>query len=157
MGTCDHSREVNSGGDTGSRRPTPIYFSLESLLSSVALMGIQLTLLICIIKLWSSCKRRPFGALNSHLINQRSIKTHEHLLTLGFLASFEMLNVTLSSVCKLGLAASISLRPPYTLAVMHSPLGVQMDKGWGWGGCWGGQSFISVQLTSVRLSDSGDG
>lgn len=109
-------------------------------MSSLGLMGIQLTPLIYIIKLWSSCKRRPFGALNSHLINQDSIKTYEHLRTLGFLASFEMLNAALSSVGKLGLPASVSSRPPYTLAVMLSPWG----SGWmGVGVWWEGVSHSS--------------
>lgn len=78
-------------------------------MSSLGLMGIQLTPLIYIIKPWSSCKRRPFGALNSHLINQLSIKMYEHFLTLGILAALEMLNVAFSSVCKLGQAASASI------------------------------------------------
>lgn len=116
-------------------------------MSSLGLGVASATPVISIIKPWSSWRRQP-GALNSHLINQRTIKMYEHPLTLGFLASFEMLKAALASVCALCLTAGISLHPPYTLAVMLSPWGL------GWGG---GQSFISVQLSPVQLSDRGDG
>lgn len=127
-------------------------------MSSLGLGGAPLTPLISIMKLWSHCRRRPFAALNSHLINQQSIKTHEHLLTPASWLYLKCRRQLFSSVCKLGLAARLCSRPPNTLAVMLSPWG----SGWMAGGVgmgvgeWG-QSFISVQLTSVQLCDSGDG
>lgn len=71
---------------------------------------------------------------------------YEDLLTLGFLASFEMLSAAFSPGLELGLAAWAAWWPPYTLAVVLSPF----PRG-------GAQSSISLQLTSVQLPDSRDG
>lgn len=46
---------------------------------------------------------------------------YEDLLTLGFLASFEMLSAAFSPGLELGLGARAAWWPPYTLAVVLSP------------------------------------
>lgn len=46
---------------------------------------------------------------------------YEDLLTLGFLASFEMLSAAFSPGLELGLAARAAWWPPYTLAVVLIP------------------------------------
>lgn len=145
----DHAREVNSGGGAGDVGVV-VCSASSHFVSSLALMGIQLTPPISIMKLRSGCKRRPFGALNSHLINQRGVRLREHLRAPGVLPSFEMLSALLSfpSACWARRPALSSRTSRHFSCHAQPPLG-----GGGPGGEAGGdQSFISVQLTSVQLS-----